>query len=487
MDNPTQEQIETLIKFIDEAEDPATVTNTIVAAVLRFLADNAAGTASAQPLLDEIAARQAADTNLSNSITQLQQLIQNIGTVVYLDSMGRDLDEGDVRPDTGMLVYDPDNLVIKKYNSPSQYDIIAPNEKLLYCNLVTGYFYRFYFGFGMVQVGGGGSVIIVDNLTSTSTIAALSAKQGKVLSGIISALNADLTGRVEDIEQTITESDLPYNRAVVPLKSMTGYNAEGFIFNPSAGDMWYDGTNIKWWETGASGGVSVAKRTDVVYLHTNTRKMYRWNGNTMQPLNAGSTASAITYDPTESGLEADDVQAAIDTLNAEKVPSSRKINNHALTGDITLSASDVGAVSASGNIVPKFLNDLQSATAEQINSLNNTIRPQGVVDASGIAGFANGVTLVGGRVVYYDMAAGDNKTVSFSGGTPTGNNVVEYTLIVNTAEADASPQITFPSTILWAATPSIAQGKIYEISILWDGKELLGVCAEFTPPTEDED
>lgn len=200
MDNPTQEQIETLIKFIDEAEDPATVTNTIVAAVLRFLADNAAGTATVQALLEEIAARQAADTNLSNSITQLHQLVQNIGTVVYLDSMGRDLDEADVRPDTGMVVYDPDNLVIKKYNSPSQYDIIDPNEKLLYCNRVTGYFYRFTPRSGMVQVG---TVGIINDLTTGGTGDALSAEMGK-----------QLGGRVDELEDAV-EDGAGYDISIV--------------------------------------------------------------------------------------------------------------------------------------------------------------------------------------------------------------------------------------------------------------------------------
>lgn len=178
MENLTQQQIEALIQFIDGAEDPATVTNTIVAAVLAFLADKAAGMATAQALLEEVVARQTADTNLSNSITQLQQLIQNIGTVVYLDSMGRDLDEADVRPDTGMLVYDPDNMVIKKYNTPDQYDIIFLDEKFLYCNRATGYFYRTSSHSGMVQVG---KINVINDLATGGVGDALSAEMGKRL------------------------------------------------------------------------------------------------------------------------------------------------------------------------------------------------------------------------------------------------------------------------------------------------------------------
>lgn len=156
MENLTQQQIEELIQFIDDAESPATITNTIVAAVLAFLAAKIAGTATAQALLNEIAARQIADSNLSTSIDQLQQLIQSMGFVVYLDSMGELDGDVDVHVDTGMVVYDPGNDIIKKYASPSQYESVSCDAKLLYCNKVTGYFYRHSTKSGMMQVGGGG-------------------------------------------------------------------------------------------------------------------------------------------------------------------------------------------------------------------------------------------------------------------------------------------------------------------------------------------
>lgn len=187
MENLTQQQIEELIQFIDEAEEPATVTNTIVAAVLAFLAGKIAGTATSQALLEEIAARQTADTNLSTVINQLQQLIQSRGSVVYLDSMGELDGDVDIHVDTGMVVYDPENDIIKKYTSPSQYESISCDAKLLYCNKVTGYFYRYSTHSGMQQVGGGGSG------TSSSLVSQIISNIDLV-NGRINTLIDDLAG-----------------------------------------------------------------------------------------------------------------------------------------------------------------------------------------------------------------------------------------------------------------------------------------------------
>lgn len=196
MENLTQQQIEALIQFIDGAEDPATVTNTIVAAVLAFLAYKTAGMATAQALLEEIETRQTADNNLSAGIVKLQQLIQSIGSVVYLDSMGEDLDGALVRPDSGMLVYDPDNMIIRKYTTPEQYDIISLNEKFLYCNRVTGYFYRHSVHSGMLQVGGAADskIKVINNLTEGGTEVALSAEMGKELKAMIDAVGSSILG-----------------------------------------------------------------------------------------------------------------------------------------------------------------------------------------------------------------------------------------------------------------------------------------------------
>lgn len=185
MENLTQQQIEELIQFIDEAEEPATITNTIIAAVLAFLAVKIAGTATAQALLAEIAARQTADTNLSTSITQLRQLIQSLGSVVYLDSMGEELDGTPVHIDPGMVIYDPDLSTIKKYTAPDDYETIGCNENVLYCNKVTNIFYRWSTrSLNMIQVGAA-KIKVINNLTEGGEGDALSAEMGKRLKKLI--------------------------------------------------------------------------------------------------------------------------------------------------------------------------------------------------------------------------------------------------------------------------------------------------------------
>ncbi len=96
MSNQTQQQIDTLIQIINDAEEPGTVTNLIVAAVLAFLADKikTMATASAldsevsaleavdaslnQAIQNEATARQAADTTLSDRISALQVALDRL-------------------------------------------------------------------------------------------------------------------------------------------------------------------------------------------------------------------------------------------------------------------------------------------------------------------------------------------------------------------------------------------------------------------------
>lgn len=244
MENLTQQQIEALIQFIDGAEDPATVTNTIVAAVLAFLADKAAGMATAQALLEEVVARQTADTNLSTRIAQLQQLIQSIGSVVYLDSMGELDGDADIHVDTGMVVYDSENDIIKKYTTPSQYETISCDTKLLYCNKVTGYFYRYSTQSGMLQVGGGGGISeedIINDLTTGGRKKALSAEMGKWLA-LMSGTYEQAWSRSKVVTSPFcwiwddTLSDGPIRKPIWHIGNSVFIDAAGSVVGVSAGD-----------------------------------------------------------------------------------------------------------------------------------------------------------------------------------------------------------------------------------------------------------
>lgn len=64
---------------------------------------------------------------------------------------------------------------------------------------------------------------------------------------------------------------------------------------------------------------------------------------------AGTAAIDVSFNPT-GGLSSTNVQAMGAELDAEKVPLTRQVNGHALTGDVTLSASDVGAQPHTANL-----------------------------------------------------------------------------------------------------------------------------------------
>ena len=70
---------------------------------------------------------------------------------------------------------------------------------------------------------------------------------------------------------------------------------------------------------------------------------------------ADMSAENTSYDNTTSGLVADDVQEAIDELQAEKVPTTRTVNSKALSSNISLTASDVGAVPTTRTVNSKAL------------------------------------------------------------------------------------------------------------------------------------
>lgn len=78
MDNPNQQQIDALIQFIEDAEDPATVTNVIVATVLAYLADKVKTMSTTSDLENEVTVRQTADTALDGRITALQTSLNTL-------------------------------------------------------------------------------------------------------------------------------------------------------------------------------------------------------------------------------------------------------------------------------------------------------------------------------------------------------------------------------------------------------------------------
>lgn len=106
MDNITQEQIDALIEFIDNTEEPASVTNVMAAAILAFLNLKVRQMVTVDDLNNEATARENTDTLLQDLIDALNQ------TAVRYSDVGEVIAE--LSTGTGMLLPDQSPLVIFK-------------------------------------------------------------------------------------------------------------------------------------------------------------------------------------------------------------------------------------------------------------------------------------------------------------------------------------------------------------------------------------
>lgn len=96
-------------------------------------------------------------------------------------------------------------------------------------------------------------------------------------------------------------------------------------------------------------------------------------------------ASSISTVPSGS-LTAVNAQSALNQLDSIKVPTTRTVNGHALSADVSITAADVGAPAGSGN---------SSGT----NTGDQTITLTGDVTGSGTGSFAATVGKIGGKAV----------------------------------------------------------------------------------------
>lgn len=250
MEQQTQAQIEAWIQFIDSTENPATVTNVIVAAVLKYLMDKAkevenlnidsrinqlssaldslvsGDTTNAIESFNEVIEFLAGvtdDETLSGLLLSLRNDIegktQKAGDgrlnpqeapTVMLDSMGPVLDSVGSTSTVVHVVAQGDYIfsagAIKYYrihNGPgdtgNEVVILGPPQQgLVYCNKKTGLQYRWTGSdTGWVQVGGGR---VINDLTTGGTIDSLSAEMGKELKSMIENIETTAVDAVPVID-----------------------------------------------------------------------------------------------------------------------------------------------------------------------------------------------------------------------------------------------------------------------------------------------
>lgn len=214
MANTTQQEIDTLIQFINDAEDPGTVTNVIVATVLGYLASKINSAASANDLTqlqntlntlmsgdateaiesfqevisflegvtDDttltglLAAINARLTSAETALEGKASLDGDTGAIDYtnvpafmLNSMGSTLDNADSPssqrmyvPSAGDWEFLPGTSKIRFHITALTYVDKDPDRRVIYGNKYTGYLYQWKNN-QMQQVGGGALPITIAN------------------------------------------------------------------------------------------------------------------------------------------------------------------------------------------------------------------------------------------------------------------------------------------------------------------------------------
>lgn len=141
-------------------------------------------------------------------------------------------------------------------------------------------------------------------------------------------------------------------------------------------------------------------------------------------------ASSITVVPT-GGITVADVQAALGQLDTLKVPKTTTVNGHALSANVTVTASDVGAPSGSG-------------TSTGTNTGDQTITLTGDVTGSGTGSFAATVSKIGGKSV---SLAGNLTTSGAFASTFTMTGVTSVTFPTSGTLATVSGNLGTPTVL----------------------------------------
>ena len=168
---------------------------------------------------------------------------------------------------------------------------------------------------------------------------------------------------------------------------------------------------------------------------SNTTKRVLWStvksalGQLFVPLtrkiNNKALSSDVTLTAADVGARASSWTPTADQVGA--VPTSRKINNKALSSDVTLTASDVGAVPTSRRINNKALSSDVTLSAADVNAVPTTRTVNGKA-------LSSNVTLTGADI-----------NVSGSDSTPIS------TALSNKADVGAPQSYTLPLSTGWSA------------------------------------
>lgn len=210
--------------------------------------------------------------------------------------------------------------------------------------------------------------LVVDNLTTESAIRALSAKQGKILQTTKADKSTTLAGYGIADAYTKTEIDALI-AAVFKYQGVKATVADvEAVQNPRVGDVWFvtaDGSEYAW------NGTVWEKLGPVIDLSHFITSL---------------TIAGLTLDVSNTSITAAQLRTALsiytraetDTLLADKVDKTTKINGHALSGDVDVTKGDVGL----GNVDNTSDTDKPVSTAQQ-EALNLKFDKENVDDTAG--------------------------------------------------------------------------------------------------------
>lgn len=249
MSNQTQQQIDTLIQIINDAEEPGTVTNLIVAAVLAFLADKVKTMATASALSAEVSALETVDASLN-------QAIQNEATA-------RQAADTTLSDRISALQVALDRLMSGNVSDA----IESFNEVISFLEEVT---------------------------------------DDESLTGLLTAIDNRLNGVDEDLENKAglhsNTGKVIYGQMPDVVLASMGFNLDninapsgtGIQYVPSYGDYYFDtnDNHIKYVDTGAIRDLNKPE-PGLIYCNMKTNLTYRWIGSSWQPVGSSSNVDVV--------------------------------------------------------------------------------------------------------------------------------------------------------------------------------------------------
>lgn len=206
-------------------------------------------------------------------------------------------------------------------------------------------------------------------------------------------------------------SDIPsVSNATITVKQ-AGRNDQTFTLNGSATTINLDNTTYSNATQSAAGLMSSTDKTRLDNIYT--------------ALNGTDSSKIDTIAEVYSFLDDYAQTTDLATQLATKVPTSRKVNGHALTGDISVTASDVGL----GNVLNKAITVTSTSVSDGTNTFNKYTHPTttAVSAAAKKVGYDSyGHVVLGAALTASDVGARPSTwtpTASDVGALPTGTTL----------------------------------------------------------------